>query len=38
MWCARHSESHYLRPHLYSYVSDGIFSSDTTAYESIPER
>jgi len=38
MWCARHSEHHYLRPHLYSYTSDGIYSSDTAAYEATPER
>lgn len=38
MWCERHSEHHYLRPHLYSYVSDGLYSADTTAFESTPER
>lgn len=37
MWCARHSESHYLRPHRYSYTSDGIYSSDSTPYGSTPE-
>lgn len=37
LWCARHSE-HHLRPHRYSYVSDGIFSSDSTPYEATPER
>ncbi|MFT3773984.1 MAG: universal stress protein [Minicystis sp.] len=38
MWCAHHAEHHYLRPHLYSYVSDGIYSADTQAFESTPER
>lgn len=38
MWCARHAEHHYLRPHLYSYVSDGIYAAETTAFESTPER
>jgi nucleotide-binding universal stress UspA family protein len=37
LWCARHSE-HHLRPHRYSYVSDGIFSAETTPYEFLPER
>jgi len=35
LWCARHSE-HHLRPHTYSYASDGIYSPDTTAYASTP--
>jgi Universal stress protein family len=35
LWCARHSE-HHLRPHRYSYASDGIYSPDTTAYASTP--
>jgi nucleotide-binding universal stress UspA family protein len=35
--CARHSE-HHLRPHRYSYASDGIYSTDTAAYASTPER
>jgi nucleotide-binding universal stress UspA family protein len=38
LWCARHSERHYLRPHNYHYASDGIFSAETTAFESTPER
>jgi nucleotide-binding universal stress UspA family protein len=37
LWCARHSE-HHLRPHRYSYVSDGIFSAETTPYAFLPER
>jgi nucleotide-binding universal stress UspA family protein len=37
MWCKRHSEHHYLSPHRHSYVSDGIYSAETTAYESTPE-
>jgi nucleotide-binding universal stress UspA family protein len=37
MWCARHSERHYLAPHVYHYASDGIYSAETTAYESTPE-
>jgi nucleotide-binding universal stress UspA family protein len=37
LWCARHSE-HHLRPHRYSYSSDGINSPETEAYESLPER
>lgn len=36
-WCARHSE-HHLRPHRYSYSSDGLYSSETEAYEFTPER
>lgn len=38
LWCSRHAERHGLRPHLYSYQSEGIYSSETTAYESTPER
>lgn len=37
LWCARHSE-HHIRPHRYSYTSTGIYSAETTAYESSPER
>ncbi len=37
MWCARHSERHYLPPHAHHYVTDGIYSAETTAYESTPE-
>jgi nucleotide-binding universal stress UspA family protein len=37
MWCARHAEHHYLTPHRYSYVSDGVYSAETTAYESTPD-
>lgn len=37
MWCARHAE-HHLRPHRYSYASDGIYAPDTEVYESTPER
>ncbi len=36
--CSRHSERHYLTPHNYHYTSDGIFSAESTAYESTPER
>jgi hypothetical protein len=38
LWCARHSERHYLTPHTYHYASNGIYSAETTAYESTPER
>jgi nucleotide-binding universal stress UspA family protein len=38
MWCARHAEHHYLRPHLYAYTSDGVYSAETTAYASTPEK
>jgi hypothetical protein len=37
MWCARHSE-HHLRPHTYSYASDGIYSPETTPYASLPNE
>jgi nucleotide-binding universal stress UspA family protein len=36
-WCARHSE-HHVRPHRYSYVSDGIVGEGSQAYESTPEH
>jgi nucleotide-binding universal stress UspA family protein len=36
-WCARHSE-HHIRPHRYSYVTNGVYSSDTEPYEATPER
>jgi nucleotide-binding universal stress UspA family protein len=36
-WCPRHSE-HHVRAHAYSYVSDGIYAADTTAFEATPER
>jgi nucleotide-binding universal stress UspA family protein len=38
MWCARHAERHYLAPHAYHYASTGIYSAETTAYESTPEH
>jgi nucleotide-binding universal stress UspA family protein len=37
LWCERHAE-HHIRPHRYSYVTRGIFSADTQAYEATPER
>jgi nucleotide-binding universal stress UspA family protein len=37
-WCARHSERHYLAPHTHHYASNGIYSAETTAYESMPEH
>lgn len=37
LWCARHSEHHYLRPHHYSYASNGIYAAETTAYQSTPD-
>jgi nucleotide-binding universal stress UspA family protein len=37
LWCARHSE-HHVRPHRLTYVTDGIYSPETTAYEATPER
>jgi nucleotide-binding universal stress UspA family protein len=37
LWCVRHSE-HHLRPHRYSYTSDGIYGPETAAYASTPER
>jgi nucleotide-binding universal stress UspA family protein len=37
LWCARHSERHYLPPHTYHYATGGIYSAETTAYESTPE-
>lgn len=36
-WCVRHSE-HHLRPHRYSYVTNGIYSSDSEPYQATPER
>jgi nucleotide-binding universal stress UspA family protein len=38
LWCARHAERHYLPPHTWHYASNGIFSAETTAYESTPEH
>jgi len=38
LWCARHSEHHYLPPHTHHYVTDGVFSAETTVYEATPER
>jgi hypothetical protein len=38
IWCARHSERHYLTPHAYHYASDGVFSPETQAYEFTPEH
>jgi nucleotide-binding universal stress UspA family protein len=38
LWCARHAERHYLPPHVYHYASNGIYSAETTAYESTPEH
>jgi nucleotide-binding universal stress UspA family protein len=38
LWCARHSERHYLRPHTWHYASDGVYSPETTDYESFPEH
>jgi nucleotide-binding universal stress UspA family protein len=38
LWCPRHAERHYLAPHTYHYVSDGIYSAETTAFESTPEH
>lgn len=37
LWCPRHSESPYLAPHVHHYVTDGIYSPETRAYESTPE-
>jgi nucleotide-binding universal stress UspA family protein len=38
LWCARHSERHYLAPHAYHYASNGVYSAETTAYASTPEH
>jgi len=38
LWCARHSESHYLAPHVHHYVTDGLTSPETQVYESTPEH
>ncbi len=38
LWCARHSEHHYMPPHTHHYVNDGMYSAETTAYEATPER
>lgn len=38
MWCERHAEHHYLRPHVHTYTSEGIYSAETRVYESTPER
>jgi nucleotide-binding universal stress UspA family protein len=38
MWCTPHAEHRHLRPHVYSYSSDGLFSADTTSYASTPEK
>jgi len=37
LWCARHSEHHYLPPHTHHYMVDGVYSAETVAYESWPE-
>lgn len=36
LWCAQHSE-HHIRPHRYSYVTNGIYAPSTAAYEATPE-
>jgi nucleotide-binding universal stress UspA family protein len=36
-WCARHAE-HHPHAHRYAYVANGIYSAETTAYETTPER
>jgi nucleotide-binding universal stress UspA family protein len=38
LWCKRHAESHYLAPHTYHYVSNGVYSEETQVYESTPEH
>lgn len=38
LWCTRHEERRYLPPHRYHYASEGVFSAETTAYESTPEH
>jgi nucleotide-binding universal stress UspA family protein len=38
LWCARHSERHYLAPHIWHYASSGVYSAETEAYESTPEH
>jgi nucleotide-binding universal stress UspA family protein len=36
-WCARHSE-HHIRPHRYSYVTNGMYSSESEPYQATPTR
>ncbi|WP_437718256.1 universal stress protein [Sorangium sp. So ce448] len=36
LWCARHSE-HHVRPHRYSYATNGVYAASSAAYQSTPE-
>jgi nucleotide-binding universal stress UspA family protein len=37
LWCSRHSE-HHLAPHRYSYSGGEMYSPETAAYASLPQR
>ncbi|MGK3994313.1 universal stress protein [Sorangium sp. So ce1024] len=36
LWCARHAE-HHIRPHRYSYATNGVYAASTAAYQATPE-
>ncbi|MGK3963792.1 universal stress protein [Sorangium sp. So ce118] len=36
LWCARHSE-HHVRPHRYSYATNGVCAASTAVYQTTPE-
>ncbi|AUX42555.1 hypothetical protein SOCE26_039880 [Sorangium cellulosum] len=36
LWCVRHSERH-LRPHRYSYATNGVYASSSAAYQATPD-
>lgn len=36
LWCARHSE-HHVRPHRYSYATNGVYAASSAAYQATPE-
>ncbi|WP_438001588.1 universal stress protein [Sorangium sp. So ce185] len=36
LWCARHSE-HHVRPHRYSYATNGVYATSSAAYHATPE-
>jgi hypothetical protein len=38
MWCAHHAEHRYLRPHVYSYTSDGLYAEESRPYRATPEK
>ncbi|MGK4005184.1 universal stress protein [Sorangium sp. So ce1036] len=36
LWCARHAE-HHVRPHRYSYATNGIYASSSAPYQATPD-